>query len=208
MKLVCFSNNTAGGLVCDLLNQKTSIISGYKTAGPEHSAFKIGDTPTVQRTVNPILWGEAVKRNNLNIWLGTHLHPSGIPDRSQFQQILSITTETRQSKLYRWLRYYHGWFKNSHPDCTESNDLSRIDQIRELAKNVFEPFESFSGCWNVEFEDIVNGVFVTEHGLDIQHFNQWQKANDFLYNLSDSWAIQRFNEAEWELTYKRPYKYI
>lgn len=208
MKLVCFSNNTAGGLVCDLLNQKTSAISGYKTAGPEHNALKIGDTPTIQRKVDQSLWASAVERNRSDVWLGTHLHPSGIPDRLMFEQILAITTETRQSKLYRWLRYYHGWFKNAHPGWMESEELHTIDQIRELAKNVFEPFESFPGCWNVEFADIVTGKFVSEHRLDIHHFNQWQKANDFLYDSSDSWAIRCFNEAEWELANNKPYKYI
>lgn len=52
MNLVCFSNNTAGGLVCDLLNNKQSMSDGYKIRSKEHNTFKIDDTPSIQLTTD------------------------------------------------------------------------------------------------------------------------------------------------------------
>jgi hypothetical protein len=209
MKLVCFSNNTAGGLVCDLLNNHTSSMVGYRTDGLYHNAFKIGDVPGVQWTVNPSDWTKAVSRNReMDHWLGTHLHPSGVPDLSIFTDVIAITTCQRQSKIYRWLRYYYGWFQSEHPEWVESDDLADIDKIRELAKNVFEEFTPYHGCTNVEFADIVNGNFTSSQNLDNDHFQNWRNANSFLDYYSDSWAYQRFCEAEWELSNQMPYKYI
>jgi len=210
MKLVCFSNNTAGGLLCDLLNRKTSKFSGYKISNLEHSAFKIGDTPTIQTQINLHAWQSRIDRyKNQSEWFGTHAHPSCIPDLSVFEEVISITTVTRKSKLYRWLRYYHGWFKNAHPDWQESDSLEQIDKIRELAKNMFEVFLPHDNCKNVEFEDIVEGKFVKEFDLDIEHFSNWKTNNTWLYNFKDAdWAVQRFCEAEYEIATGVPFKYI
>jgi hypothetical protein len=209
MKLVCFSNNTAGGLVCDLLNHRRSNMDSYRTTGSAHSAFKIGDRPDIQWSVDTESWNRQISRvQDLELWMGTHLHPSGIPDPVEFQQIVVITTESRRSRLYRWLRYYHGWFCHHDPDWSESDDLAAIDRIRELAKNVLEPYTPYPGCWNVEFEHIVSGQFVAENNLDDEYYQQWRKANAFLYAPVDSWAVQRFNEAEWEILNQKPYRYI
>jgi hypothetical protein len=209
MKLVCFSNNTAGGLVCDLLNHRRSNMDSYKTTGSAHSLFKVGDRPDIQWAVNTASWQQQISLfRGLELWMGTHLHPSGIPDRDEFQQIVVITTESRLSRLYRWLRYYHVWFCHHEPDWAESDDLAAVDRIRELAKNVFEPYTPYPGCWNVEFEHIVSGQFVAEHDLDYEYYQQWRNANAFLYSSADSWAVQRFNEAEWEILNQKPYRYI
>ena len=74
MNLVCFANNTGGGLVCDLLNNKFNINS-YKTANIEHSKFKIGDTPTVQFLFDIDQWNRIVDKIKFNparqyIWHG------------------------------------------------------------------------------------------------------------------------------------------
>ena len=208
MNLVCFSNNTAGGLVCDLLNNSTSEFDGYKTTGSAHNAFKISDTSTVQWSVDVEQWRKLVERfKNSDMWMGTHLHPSGIPDIKVFDKVLAITTETRESKLYRWLRYYHGWWCKANPQWQESDNLSAKDQIRELAKNVFVEFTAYPGCWNVEFSDIVNGRFIKENSLNQHYFYNWKSSNSFLNYTSDSWAYLRFYEAEWELINGSPYHY-
>lgn len=210
MKLVCFCNNTAGGLVCDLLNGKDSLVTGYKTNGPEHSYLKLGDTSTVQYTVDNSHWDELVnKHKGTNAWVGTHCHPNGIPNIDSFDKILIITTESRESKLYRWLRYYYGWFCHTYPDWYETDELERIDKVRELAKNVFPPFVSFPGGLNVEFADVVAGKFVSDHGLNKEVFSSWKERNPWLTDhVTYKWGVDRFNEAEWELLHQKPFKYV
>jgi len=209
MNLVCFSNNTAGGLLCDLLNGNPISMSGYKTTNQEHSNLKILDTSTVQRTFYPNAWNHRIEKfKGTDKWIGTHYHPSVIPDLNVFSKVIAITTETRASKLYRWLRYYHGWFKNNNPSWIETNTLEAIDQIRELAKDVFDTFESNSHCENIEFADIVNGNYIESAGLDYSQFMQWQQSNPWLYTGEETWAVKRFCEAEWELEHKQPYQYL
>lgn len=209
MNLVCFSNNTAGGLLCDLLNGNSVEMLGYKTTNQEHSAFKILDTPRVQRILYPAAWKYTVSQFiDSDKWFGTHFHPSVIPNLSEFDRVIAITTESRNSKLFRWLRYYHGWFKNSIPDWQENNDLDSIDKIRELAKDVFETFETHPQCENIEFEDIVNGSYIKSADLDWLQFSVWQQANPWLYTSEETWAVKRFCEAEWELEHNQPYRYI
>lgn len=209
MNLVCFSNNTAGGLVCDLLNGNSVEMLGYKTTNQEHSAFKILDTPRIQRTFYLAAWNHKLAQfADSDKWLGTHFHPSVIPNLSAFNKVIAITTESRESKLFRWLRYYHGWFKNNTPNWRETDDLDTIDKIRELAKDVFEPFEPHPQCKNIEFKDIVNGNFIKAENLDLLQFAVWQEANPWLYDTNITWAVKRFNEAEWEITHQQPYKYL
>jgi hypothetical protein len=209
MKLVCFPNNAAGGFVCDLLNNKQSAMVGYKTVGSEHSLFKISDTPTVQFSIDTDKWNQRVAEwKLLDLWVGTHAHPTAIPNLTEFDKIIAITTQSRLSKLYRWLRYYHGWFLTEYPNWIENEELDTIDKIRELAKNVFVEFSPVAGCINIELEDIINGIFVTSYKLDQEYFLKWLQANPWLNIDSETWAIKRFNEAEWELQNNQPYKYI
>jgi hypothetical protein len=213
MNLVCFSNNTAGGLVCDLLNNKTNLITGYNTTGREHSLLKVGDTPSVQLTIDINIWNQKVNHllaelQDTNTWVGTHAHPTAIPDLTVFRNVIVITTTTRESKLYRWLRYYHGWFCGNTPNWQEDNSLEKIDKIRELAKNVFIDFSPASGCDNVEFGNIVNGTFVKNQNLNLEYFLNWKKSNPWLFSNEYTWATKRFCEAEWELQHKSFYKYI
>ena len=208
MNLVCFPNNTAGGLVCDLLNN-TQNLHDSKTTGAEHNAFKFDDdTATVQTQVDVSQWNRRVEQlAHTDLWYATHLHPSCIPDPTVFNNIIAITTTARSSKLHRWLRYYNVWFKNAHPTWTEDDSLGKIDKIRELAKNVFVEFAPCNGCENIEFSDIVSGQFVQNRGLNADYMHRWLTANPWLTD-TDSWATQRFNEAEWELQNHLPYRYL
>lgn len=210
MNLVCFPNNTAGGLVCDLLNGKSLKFDGYKTQSEEHDVLKLGDTPTVQTSIDPDEWFQLLLTVDVGVdrYYGTHAHPSCIPDLSIFDDVIIVSTETRTSKLYRWLRYYNGWFRSADPTWQESDELHKIDQIRILAYNVFEPYPTHPGCKSIEFEDIVDGKFVEEYGLDVEQFSKWQAHNPWLYSDIKSWAEYRFDEAEYELVNNIPYKYI
>lgn len=212
MKLVCFSNNTAGGLVCDLLNNKLPIMIDYKTDSVQHKVFKIDDSPTIITEIsdkNLLVWNELVKKKkNLNLWYGTHYHPSCIK-LEDFKSVICITTLTEKSKIYRWLRYYHGWFKSEYSNWIEDETIEKIDKIRELSKNVFVEFKPHPNCKNIEFEDIVNGKFVMENNLNQTYFELWKENNQWLYeeNLEQSWCVQRFFEAKWELETNQSFRY-
>ena len=209
MKLVCFSNNTGGGLVCDLLNGHSSPAQGYRLNSPEHNIFKIGDVPGVQWSVDIGAWLDRCDQHRNHVqWMGTHLHPRGIPNLDDFQQVVVITTERRTSRRLRWLRYYHGWFRSEFPHWQESSDLHDIDRVRELAKNTLVPYPAHAGCWNVEFADLVSGEFVANNNLDYDYYWRWRESNSFLMSPEDSWASQRFDEAEWEQLHQKPYRYI
>lgn len=199
MKLVCFSNNTAGGLVCDLLNQKISQFDGYKTNNHEHHLFDVGDAAGVYRDYDQKLWHKKLIENkNKDIWMGTHLHPSAIKDLSDFQEVIAITTTSLKSQYYRWLRYYNGWFLSNEKEFLESKEIDRVDKIRELVKNVFDVFGPDSRCKNVEFESIVDGSFVIDNNLDFNYYLNWKSKNTWLYDNSSLWATKRFYEALYE----------
>lgn len=214
MKLICFSNNTAGGLLCNLLNKNFDLEKHhqftYRVSSQHHEEFKVGDSPTIQKDLDLTLWNKKIEDwGSDTSWVCTHAHPSIIPDLSVFEEIIAITTLTRTSQLYRWLRYYHGWFKIADPTWIESNNITPIDKVRYLAYNVFEPFEAHPLCKNIEFEDIVSGKFVQENNLDQEYFNEWKQRNPWLYPVEqNSWAVKRFNEAEYEILYNTPYEYI
>jgi hypothetical protein len=211
MKLVCYSNNTAGGLLCTLLNNTPFEMSNsYAVKGAEDNFLKISDTATVTTTIDHSAWYRQLdKISPTDKWVGTHHHPSLIPNLNDFEEVIAITTETRQSKLYRWLRYYNGWFKSVTPQWRETDDLVDIDKIRCLAKNVFEPFSTHPDCINIEFADIVDGTFIQDNLLNSHHFSLWKQHNLWLYEYNnDTWAVKRFNEAEYEIANSQPYKYI
>lgn len=211
MKLICFPNNTAGGLICNLFNKKQPIFVGYKTVNNEHNIFKFEDTPTICNNItDKQLWFEVTKKyKDTNVWYGTHVHPIAIPNLQDFDDVLLITTQTEKSKLYRWLRYYYGWFYSSMPNWVEDNSLEKIDKIRELCKNVFVGFSPFDAYKFVEFEDIVSGKFIKENNLNSDQYHTWCENNKFLYTSSDTtWATQRFYEAKFELETGKSFAYV
>jgi len=211
MKLVCFPNNTAGGLVCNLLNNKSPIFDGYKTVNVDHSIFKSGDTSSITDKIDnlPEWYNKTKKYKNSNLWYGTHTHPSGIPNLHDFDEVLLITTINTKSKLYRWLRYYYGWYFSVSPNWTEDDTLEKIDKIRELCKNVFIDFSPFKDYECIEFENIVNGNFINDRKLSTLDYENWKANNLYLYNSKyNEWGVKRFYEAKYELETGEPFKYI
>lgn len=213
MKLVCYPNNTGGGLVCNLLNLRydTNHYHGpYDVNSVDSNRFFVGDTATIQTSIDTNLWNHQIELNKHNKdWGGTHAHPSAIPNLDMFDEIIVITTQSRLSKLYRWLRYYYGLLPRLSPDWHESDNLDAIDKIRCLAYNVFEDFLPHNLSTNVEFEDIVSGNFVRNHKLNYEYFKIWQQRNPWLYPINySSYPVLRFNEAEYEILHKTAYKYI
>jgi len=198
MNLVCFPNFTAGGLVCDLLNNTVNQFEGITLQNNlAHHLLKSGDNGKVFRTFDSAFWDkeielfkkekhpyseEAIGRDLSNFYVGTHCHPSCIPDNyfSQFNKVISITTERTESKLFRYIRMCYG-LKQQY-NLPEHN-----------ARLVVESFEQDSRCSNIEFNDIVNGKFVTDYNLNLIHFEQWKNLNNFLYSI-DPILNKVFNE--------------
>ena len=172
MKLLCFVGLSAGGLVCDLLNGTRTVITNEGVSNREHSVLK-GVTPYLDKgKFNEILWGYKLKnyrslyQTSEDVCLGTHTHPSCIPQKylDIFSEIFVITCLTKESKIYLYLRYKH-----LYPNLPINPGAVCLD------------FPPINNCIAIEFSDIVNGKFVEEYNLDVEHFERWKAFNSFLY---------------------------
>ena len=147
----------------------------------------------------------------IDTWVGTHWHPTVIPDDIlTSNKVIVITTERYASRLLLFIRLVHGiikigkgippWdrsYRYISADITEAilsagfninNLLDESimfdlfpDQLRSLQIQSNHIWKSHSLCQNVEFEDIVNGNFVRDNNLNIEVFNYWKSINPFLY---------------------------
>jgi len=213
MKLVCFPHYTAGGLLCDILEGKFSPMGTHGGINSiSHALAKIGDTTTVFTDFDIEKFKyKCLPYQNLDIVVGTHCWPGNI-DKSLYTEIISITTETTKSKVYRWLRAWHLHFSKD-PDVSKLTGLDLVDKQRELAKNYLVPFRVVSGVTNLEFADLVE---TTSEFLNViktttaePHISRWKETNKFLYepNLWNNELVQRYYEAELEVTHGRFYQY-
>ena len=68
MKLVCFANQTGGGLMCDLLNkEESSRYNKYHITSATHGMFKTGDTGGVHRIFDEAAWLKSLDKLNENL---------------------------------------------------------------------------------------------------------------------------------------------
>jgi len=213
MKLICFPHYTCGGLLCDILNHTFSPIGAHGGIHSlQHVFGKIGDTDTVQTDVDlkELIGKLSQKLLDNNVWHGTHCWPGALP-LDKFERIISVTTMTWKSKLYRWTRAYHHYFA---PQWVHLSGMSAIDKMRETAKNYHIAFDSVvaDNVVNIEFADIVENTQEFKHivkDFSIErHMDRWQDINNFLY--ADIWNAQStrvFHQAEVELNLQRYYRY-
>jgi len=212
MKIICFPHYTCGGLLGDILNDTHSPVGpngGIQSLG--HSVGKIGDTITVYKEfdVNELL--TQLQESKMQSWMGTHCWLGNYAHL--FENVVNVTTTTYKSKLYRWARAYHLYFKKLD-HWTSLTGLDYIDKTRETAKNYFVPFDPIQNqnVINIEFADVVecNPVFVKIFGASaLEKTQRWKTINSFLYDLEfwNSYPVKRFYEADYEITQKKFYVY-
>ena len=185
--IICFPHYTAGGLLCDILSNTYSDLSDRGGIDSiNHAIGKIGDADTVFDNYDPadLLLDLATKKINKDCWIGTHCWP-GLLDPAQFGQIISITTTTYRSKLYRWIRAYHHYYLKSTPWQAVAG-MERVDKERETAKNYLKPFRPVTGATNIEFGEIVDNTpsfrnLIAGHDCS-SSLDQWQNLNNFELN--------------------------
>ena len=213
MRLLCFPHYTAGGLLCDIIEDRFSNISpngGINSVA--HSIGKIGDSDSVFTNFDSAEINEKLlKYKHTDAIIGTHCWPGKL-DCSLVDEVISITTETSKSKIYRWIRAWHLYFSKLD-DVKNLTGMALIDKQRELAKNYLPPFCVVQGITNIEFADIVETTqeffsFLKDCPTD-DHLKRWQEVNYFLYdkNLWNNELVQRYYEAEFEMAHGRFYKY-
>lgn len=223
MKLVCFANQTGGGLICNLLNKvELSRYNKYHILSSRHGIFKIGDTGGVHRIFDEEAWliqldilNEMFSNNLIassDMYFGTHCHPSCIPEKylNMFDEIIAITTETTNSKLLRFVRIYNGIIKilggswDGPPDGYIIQDDSfyftkKVDEIKKWCYRALDEFESNSNCTNIEFEDIINGKFVNDNQLNTNIFKIWKEKNSFMYDPIPPFLLNMFSKTAKEI---------
>jgi len=189
MNLVCFPNYCAGGLLCDLLNNKTTSLVDSTLPSVEHNTFKQNNFGfRVQRVFDIKLWNKKVNMYREqpiynDTYFGTHIHPNYIPDLKVFNKVMVITDLTNLSKWYRFLRIFHLHLKNTDEHA-----------VKDLLIQLKDTFVDHNDCKNIEYCDIVNGEFVIENKLNVEHFNNWSKANSWLYDNSYDFLKPLFND--------------
>lgn len=222
INLVCFPHYTCGGLLCDILHAKMSNnnqVGGIDSA--EHNIAKIGDNNSVYDNYDIKLFYDTVEQykktlsNNEVVWAGTHCWP-GLIDSLQFNKIINVTTLTLRSKIYRWARSYHLYYK---PRVEYTLDtLKYKDIMRNTAKNYIKPFlpVKADNIINIEFSEIVEETVYFQKiikSLTLVFLQgtieNWKETNNFLYsaNFWNSTEVKLFHEAEYEVLTGTEYVY-
>lgn len=212
-KLICFPHYTCGGLLSDILNNMFSPIGPWGAiTNLKYNMGKIGDTATIHQAADvESIMASVQDILDQDVWIETHAWP-GILPLEKFEKVISVTTATARSKIYRWSRAYHHYFR---PQWTELQGMELIDKARETAKNYLVPFRPVTApnVVNVEFADFVDCTaeamkIIGEHNYE-PNIQRWQKINDFLY-VPDFWNTfesQMFYQAEHEHNLQRYYIY-
>lgn len=213
MKLLCFPHYTAGGLLCDILENKFSpIMNNGGINSMSHSYGKIGDSESIFTEFDIHKFSCLLKTHkDHNVIVGTHCWPGAL-DLSICEQVILITTETTKSKIYRWLRAWN-WYFSKQDHIKYLTGMELVDKQRETAKNYLKAFSAIPQYYNLEFSDIVETTaefYNLVDGIEIkQHMDRWKSLNSFLYdfNMWDNNLVKRYHEAEFELTHGKHYKY-
>lgn len=221
--LICFPHYTSGGLLTDILNNhcsETNTLGGLSSI--EHNIGKIGDSNSIftnftQQEFDSIINKAQHSQLPDGTWLSTHCWPGNI-SVEKFNKIILVTTATYKSKIYRWARAYHYYYKPKD-NITIFDDLELIDKHRQNAKNYLQAFCPLynTNVYNIEFSEIVEETVYFTQLIDQmntanflkKHMENWKKTNIFLYSDTfwNSFPVIRYYEAEYETHIKESYIY-
>ena len=215
MNLICFPHYTCGGLLCDIFeNTFSDIGSNGGLMSFSHRVGKIGDSADIFDDFDDNIFNDIIKNAN-NEYIGTHCHPLKL-NLVNFKQVYVITITTFKSKIYRWARAYHHYFSRSN-EWQNLDILARIDKERETAKNYIKSYNPVvaDNVINIEFAEVVEkslGFQRITTGIETNvddHMDRWRSNNKFLYdqNFWTSNIVQRFYEAEYEVSLNQQYVY-
>ncbi len=191
MNLLCFAGLTAGALVCNLLNKKYHKIDSAEVRSVEHNYLKEsreqGCEPYLK--FNESFWNKKIEfiSASCNMYYGTHCHPSVVKCLGKFENVINICITTKQSKFYRYLRYF---YLRDYESVKVKNTKNLFGTGKLISDIDFIPNET---CTNIEFENIVNGKFVDEYNLNKEYFNIWKLYNSFLYKDADPILLDNFD---------------
>jgi hypothetical protein len=213
MKIISFPHYTCGGLLCDILNGTYSKVGKHGgLMNTSHRHANIGDSPTVLTQFDTQLFFDKIQKANPNQWIGTHCW-LGEMDLDERAEIINITTMTNRSRIYRWARAWYHYYLPSNP-WQNLQGIQEIDKQRETAKNYLLPSSVIfhKTVTNLEFAEVVECSprfrSLMKKPVD-KHITRWKQVNNFLYS-DDFWTsrpVQRFYEAEYEVSLNQSYVY-
>jgi hypothetical protein len=217
VNLVCYPHYAAGGLVCNILNKQpnTGVTSATLLGHGEHELF-IGDSQDVFDNYSVELFNQkyqlSVNQATSLTWQGTHCHPKLLnPD--MFESILSITTASIKSKLYRWIRVYNLYFAQRWAQLSHEQ---QDNKMRATVKSYLVPFYQCEhpNAVNLEFSDIVEKTprftRLCRHlvgNCELTKVDQWLEHNSFLNNFTNTKEYEFFMQAEYEISTQQSYEF-
>lgn len=193
MNLISFPGYTCGAILCDILNKESSQVGpNNNILSGKHNILKIelengynGKEFSKHEFATRIDAASQYKKLS-NAWIGTHCWVGDI-DVSKFNNIIVITTETKNSKIYRFARVFYTMISGRFP-YTKAKKPKDIKMYNQSYEKVNKP-----NFINIEFEDFVewkndiNEILINFVGVDFQkHIDSrrklWVEINDFLYD--------------------------
>jgi len=130
MNILCYENHMAGGLMCDLLNNtslanvlslKKSSDLPYTIYNREHHMLKsgiidplidIGNGVFTDKIYSACIRELKYRNKPQDTWVGTHWHPTVIPDHIlTSNKVIVITNERYASRLLLFIRLVNGIIK-------------------------------------------------------------------------------------------------
>jgi len=130
MNILCYENHMAGGLMCDLLNNtslanvlslKKSSDLPYTIYNREHYMLKsgiidplidIGNGVFTDKIYSACIRELKYRNKPQDTWVGTHWHPTVIPDHIlTSNKVIVITNERYASRLLLFIRLVNGIIK-------------------------------------------------------------------------------------------------
>ena len=232
MKIICVASYCAGGLMCDLLNETKSPFTASIVQTRFNHVLKSpltnrwnGNNEEVPYLILPIhekQWLDLTtnlisKEWTQGNWFAHHQPVSIIPNIEDFEEVIHVTVTTIKSRWLRFLRHY--WLEVNRQKMIQDHALDTVKDMINIIK--YDPSwlpSEDARVTNVEFEDIVSGVWSKNNKHDLDHLNNWKKKNDFIlddfeqdaklielwetqeyYRIDPSWADERNPQHEiWE----------